>query len=176
MRRRLDCEGASLYLLCSPFVRKGCRLACLFVYLSVDGLGCGLDDQGIVLQFQVGKGGLLVSKEYGFALGPTQTPLQYILGALSRGVNAAGSWTWHSLPSTEAIAWNNILAPQYLWIVCTGIYYLYLYSCVFCIMMLSIDQTILHQMIEWLLDSELERLWFKIFCQNLSGGTVQYQN
>jgi len=50
-----------------------------------------LDDQGIVLQFQVGKRGLLVSKEYGFALGPTQTPLQYILGALSRGVNAAGA-------------------------------------------------------------------------------------
>jgi hypothetical protein len=128
----------------------------------VDGLGCGLDDQGIVPQFTVGKRGLLVSKESGFALGPTQTPLQYILGTLSRGVNAAGAWTWHCLPSsTKAVAWNNILAPQYLWIVCTGIYYLYLFSCVFCLMMVSIDQTILYQIVEWLVDSELERLWRK---------------
>ena len=53
------------------FVRKGCRLACLFFYLSVDGLGCRLDDQGIMLPLPVGKRGLLVSKESGFALGPT---------------------------------------------------------------------------------------------------------
>jgi hypothetical protein len=87
----VDCEGASLYLLCSPYVRKGCRLACLVVYLSVDGLECGLDDQGIVLQFSGGKKGLLVFKESGFALGPTQTPPQCKLGALSRGVNATGA-------------------------------------------------------------------------------------
>lgn len=128
----------------------------------MDGLRCGLGNQGIVLKFPVGERGLLVSKESGFALGPTQTPLQYVLGALSMGVNAAGAWTWHSLPSsTKAIAWNNIVAPQYLWIVCTGIYCLYLYSCAFCLMMLSIDQIILHKMVEWLVDSELERLWRK---------------
>jgi len=64
----------------------------LFIRIFISGwTRVCLDDQGIVLQFQVGKRGLLVSKEYGFALGPTQTPLQYILGALSRGVNAAGA-------------------------------------------------------------------------------------
>jgi len=57
----------------------------------VDGLRCGLGNQGIVLKFPVGERGLLVSKESGFALGPTQTPLQYVLGALSMGVNAAGA-------------------------------------------------------------------------------------
>jgi hypothetical protein len=52
------------------------------------------------------------------ALGPTQSPIQWIPGAISLGIKLPGREADHSPPSSAEVknAWSYISTPQYVFI------------------------------------------------------------
>jgi hypothetical protein len=53
------------------------------------------------------------------ALGPTQPPMQWVLGALSLGLKRPGRGADHSAPCSAEVknTWNYASTPQYAFIV-----------------------------------------------------------
>jgi hypothetical protein len=72
----------------------------LLIFLA---LGCELDDRGPRVRFPAGLGIFLFTTVSRTALGPTQTPIQWILGALSLGVKRPGREADHSPPSSADV-------------------------------------------------------------------------
>jgi hypothetical protein len=72
-------------------------------------LGCELDDWGS----RKGLGNLLFTTASRPTLGPTQPPIQWVLGALSSGVQRPGREADHSLPSSAEVknAWSYTSTP-----------------------------------------------------------------
>jgi hypothetical protein len=66
-------------------------------------LGYGLDDRGSRVDSRRGLGIFLFTTASRTALGPTQSPIQWVLGALSLGVKRLGSEADHSPPSSAEV-------------------------------------------------------------------------
>jgi hypothetical protein len=76
-------------------------------------LGYGLDDRGSRVRFLAGLGISLFTTMSGTTLGPTQPPIQWVPGALSRRVKRPGCEADHSPPSSAEVknAWNYTSTP-----------------------------------------------------------------
>jgi hypothetical protein len=99
-------------------------------YLSGIALGYGLDNR--VLHSRQRLGIFLFTTASRTALGPTQPPTQWVLGALSLGVNLPGSKADHSPPSSAKVknAMSYIFTSQYsfmAWCSVIAQWQLYLY-------------------------------------------------
>jgi hypothetical protein len=67
-------------------------------------LSYGLDDRGSRVRFRGGGlGNFLFATASRTALGPTQSPIQWVPGALSLGVKRPGREADHSSPSTTEV-------------------------------------------------------------------------
>jgi hypothetical protein len=66
-------------------------------------LGYGLDDRCSTLDFRRGLGIFLFTTASRTALGPTQPPIQWVLGSLSLGVKLPGREAYHSPPSSAEV-------------------------------------------------------------------------
>jgi hypothetical protein len=66
-------------------------------------LGSGLDDWGSRVRFPVEAGNFLFTAASRTALGPTQSPIQWVRGALSLGVKRLGREANHSPPSNAEV-------------------------------------------------------------------------
>jgi hypothetical protein len=79
-------------------------------------LGYGLNDRGSRVRFPAGLGIFLFTTASRTALGPTQFPIQWILGVLSLGVKRPGRETDHSPPCSAEVknAWSYTPTPQYI--------------------------------------------------------------
>jgi hypothetical protein len=76
-------------------------------------MGYGLDDRGF--ESRQGMGIFPFTTASRPALGPAQSPIQWIPGDLSLGVRRPGSEADHSPPSSAKFknAWSYTYAPQY---------------------------------------------------------------
>jgi hypothetical protein len=81
--------------------------------ISDTALGYGLDDREFEYRQELGIFLITASKP---ALGPTQTPIQGVAGALSLGVKWPGRKADHSPPSSAEVnnAWSYTSTPQYI--------------------------------------------------------------
>jgi hypothetical protein len=79
-------------------------------------LGYGLYYWGSRVRFPVGAGNFLFTAASRTALGPTQTPIEWVRGALSLCVKRPGRETDHSPPSSAEVknAWSYTSTPQYV--------------------------------------------------------------
>jgi hypothetical protein len=66
-------------------------------------LGYGMDDRGFRVRFPMGAGIFLFTTASRTALGPTQPPIQWVLGALSLGVKRPGREADHLPPSIAKV-------------------------------------------------------------------------
>jgi hypothetical protein len=66
-------------------------------------LGYGLHSRGSRVRFLVGAGNFSVHHCVWNGSGPTQTPIQWVPGALSLGVKLLGCEADHSLPSSAKV-------------------------------------------------------------------------
>jgi hypothetical protein len=67
-------------------------------------LGYGLDDRGSSVRFPAGAGNFLLSPPASrTALGPTQSPIHWVPGALSLGIKQPGREANHSPPSSSEV-------------------------------------------------------------------------
>jgi hypothetical protein len=84
-------------------------------------LGYGLDDQGF--ESRQGLGIFLFTTVSRLALGPTQTPNQWLPGALSLGVKLPGREADHSPPSTAEIknSWSYTTTPQHTFMLWSSV-------------------------------------------------------
>jgi len=90
---------------------------------SVEWLGYGLDNQGIIVQLLVVTETFLFFKVSRLALEPNQSPLQWVLGALSSKVKQSLCEADHWPPSSVEIIRNNAATPplwSYGFAICTG--------------------------------------------------------
>jgi hypothetical protein len=81
---------------------------CLLDYKSRDSsvgiaLSYGLDDRGSRVQFPAGAGNFSLHHRVRTALGPTQPPIRWVLGALSLWVKRPGREADHSSPSSAEV-------------------------------------------------------------------------
>jgi hypothetical protein len=74
----------------------------LHFYSVGTALGYGLDDRSSRVRFPAGLG-LLFTTASRMVLGPTQPPIQWVLGALSLGVKRPGREADHSPPSSVEV-------------------------------------------------------------------------
>jgi hypothetical protein len=66
-------------------------------------LGYGLDDRGSKVRFPAGAGTFLFTTASRTVLGPTQSPIQWVPGALSLGVKRPAREADHSPPSSAEV-------------------------------------------------------------------------
>jgi hypothetical protein len=90
-------------------------------YYSAVGIatGYGLDDQGVGVPRPGGGKNFYFSMSSKPALGPTQTPIQWVPGALSSGVKRQGREADHSSPASAGIKkiWIYTSTPPYVFMV-----------------------------------------------------------